>query len=199
MINKKIVLCVVLCLIMIQAAFASITTLNFTNDEVDLGHRPQVNITDQYEDFGVTFEDVFRYVDNRDPWRDSEEMGGFGISNGRLEDNFIESTEGKIYFDVITNYVSVDWWTTDKFVGGELVPTEIHIEAWHNSYLIDSFVGIGDGTVTLANRVPRYRNITHLIFHNNGGFVQISNMSFVPEPATILLLGFGIGFIRMKK
>jgi hypothetical protein len=159
------------------------TTVTFTNDDVDLGSDSQINITDQYAGFGITVDKAYRYIDSRDTW------DNYGISNGFKEDNYVTATMGTVIFETPTPYVTIDWFTfssTQQFV----------VDVYDaDGGLVDSFSGFDQGTETLQGAA----SIKTLTFHDEGGFVAISNMTFVPEPTALALLGLGGLLIRKRK
>jgi hypothetical protein len=165
-------------------------TLNFT--EVDLGGSSQVDLTNQFAAYGVNFDHVYRYIDDRDPW---PEIGGsgYGIDNGWVGDNYQSSVIGTVLFTQSTPYVTIDWWT---------ITGQIHVQVYDaGNNLIDSFVGQGSGTETLSGG-----QISYLTFNDSGGFEQIANMTFetaaVPVPGAILLGGIGVsivGWLRRRR
>jgi len=203
---EKLITLFAIVAVMAVNAHAAVT-IDFT--EVDLGNNQVVNLTDQFAAYGVTFEDVYRYVDLRDPWEEVDPFGyfpptaggnkyGFGIANGVLEDQLIQVTMGTVYFTNPTPYVTIDWW--DIYTG------QIHIIAYDSGgSVIDAFDGPttsydDSGTETLSGSSL----ISYLTFNNSGGLVQIANMEFspIPAPGAILLGGIGValvGWLRRRR
>ncbi len=201
---EKLITLFAIVAVMAVNAHAAVT-IDFT--EVDLGNNQVVNLTDQFAAYGVTFEDVYRYLDNRDPWLELDPDGvdhwfeglyGFGIANGVLEGQLIQVTMGTVYFTNPTPYVTIDWW--DIYTG------QIHIIAYDSGgSVIDAFDGPttsydDSGTETLSGSSL----ISYLTFNNSGGLVQIANMEFspIPAPGAILLGGIGValvGWLRRRR
>ncbi len=183
----KKVLTVLMALVLVSStAFAIPMTLYFDNNDLNLGGSTQINLTNQYlPAWGVSFVNVYRYIDNRDPFVDPfpNVFGNFGISNGFVTQNGVDATSGTILLANSSPYFSFDWWT----IGENLLT----IEAYDGGGISQGiFAGLsGSGTNAFAG------DIAYLQFHNDGGFVQLSNIRYdspVPEPATMLLLGSGL-------
>jgi hypothetical protein len=175
----------VIILLAVTPASAMYYTMDFTNATYDIGSITQIDLTNQYAAFGLTFHKVYRYIDSRDPWDD------FGISNGFLAQNGWEATLGTVFFSQLTDSVGFDWWTIDD--------NEFTVQAFaSNGALLGGFSGLGSGSDMIVAD-----DISYLEFHNGGGFVQISNLSYdrsvIPEPGTVALFGLGMlgaGIIR---
>lgn len=186
--------------IYVLIAFASLNAnadinLNFT--EVDVGPSSQVDLTNQFAAYGVTFDHVYRYFDSRDPWKEngpqnpaqSPPLVGYGISNGWVVDNTISNILGTVYFTNPTPYVDIDWWT---------ITGTLNVDAYDSgNNLIDSFSGSGSGTVTISG----LGNISYMTFNDSGGHVQIANMTYVPVPGAVLLgiLGLSVAGVKLRK
>jgi len=181
-------------------------TVDFT--EVDYPtYGSIVNLTNQLADDGVTFSNVYRYIDNRDPWLELDPDGGgtwyygdygFGIANGVLEGQLIEVTMGTVYFTTPVSKVTIDWW--DIYTG------QIHIIAYDSDdNVVDTFDGPTTSTNDLGTETLWGSNvISYLTFNNSGGLVQIANMTFspIPAPGAVLLGGIGVvlvGWLRRRR
>jgi len=182
-------------LILTLAAFAMIIgaspasayfyTMDFTNSTLDLGPDGQINLTNQYDAFGLNFHQVYRYYDSRDPWKEDGDYG-WGISNGFKDQNGWTAALGTVFFNEVTDSIWFDWWTID--------PNEITVTAYDaGGNILGAFNGFGSGTNAIVAN-----GIKYIDFHDNGGFVQISNLSYertrpaIPEPTTAALFGLGL-------
>jgi hypothetical protein len=185
-------LAAVVLLIGVSPASAYFYTMDFTNSTLDLGPATQLNLTNQYDAFGLNFHQVYRYYDNRDPWKENGDYG-WGISNGFIAQNTLSAALGTVFFNEATDSVKFDWWTID--------PNEFNVTAYDaGGGILGTYSGFGSGSnAIIAN------GIKYLDFHDNGGFVQIANLSYertrpaVPEPATAALFGLGLlgaGIVR---
>ena len=166
-------------------------TIDFT--EVDLGPYSVVNLSDQFADYGVIFEDVYRYIDVRDPFPDDH-----GISNGVYEDQLVSATLGTVYFTNPTPFVMLDWWVIAD------PTTQLIVEVYDSgNNLLDSFTTSAaaySGTETLMGSGL----ISYMTFTNHGGQTQIANITFapIPAPGAVLLGGIGVvlvGWLRRKR
>jgi hypothetical protein len=153
-------------------------TMDFTNATLNIGAASQIDLTNQYAAFGLSFNSIYRYIDSRDPFDQ------YGISNGTANQNGTPAATGTVTFTSATNFVTFDWWTIDR---NDCVVTAF--DASNN--VLGNFVGNGQGTYTI-----NATGIKFLTLHDDGGFAQISNLTYdrnpVPEPATMTLLGLGL-------
>lgn len=185
-----IALVAVIVILAVSPASAMFYTMDFTNTTLDLGSSSQIDLNAQYSAFGLSFHKVYRYIDSRDPWDD------FGISNGFVAQGGWEASLGTVFFSGLTDSVGFDWWTIND--------NEFVVEAFaSNGSLLGGYTGMGSGSgMIVAN------DISYLEFHNGGGYVQMSNLSYdrsmeaIPEPATAVLVGLGLlgaGVVRRFK
>lgn len=175
-------------------ANASLFTMDFANSTLDLGASNTIDLTNQYSSFGLTFDRVYRYGDDRDPWGDQF----YGIANGWPESEWIPSMSGTVYFSELTNYVAFDWWSisTDR---------DFYMDAFGAD---GTWLGGGSFGVDKGQNSISAIGIDHIVFRNTGGTVGISTLTYergaaaIPEPATMFLLGLGmagLGIIRRKR
>lgn len=162
---------------------AQAVVIDFTEVFTDPPLASHTLVGDEWAAYGINTADAYWYADARDPF-DTK-----GLSNSS------SGTPGVISFLSSTNEVTVDWVTISS--------NDIYLDAFDASgALLDSFFfagsGTSSGTVTLSGA-----GISSLQFHDGGGTVGISTLTFnVPEPATLLLMGFGLaglGLARKKK
>ena len=179
---------------------ASATTVRFVNSEVNLGTSSGIDLSSQYNAFGLQFTDVYRYIDNRDPFSDApNQVGGsnLGISNGRASQIGGPAATGRVDFlGGTTPFITFDWWT----IGSNLIVVDAYNAL---NVLQGSFTGSagGAGTYTING------DIAYFTFHDSGGFTSIADLSYgintsVPEVgSTCLLLGMAmtsVGLLRRK-
>ena len=190
--KKLITICFVVAMMAVVAVNANAAVnLNFT--EVDLGVATQVDLTNQFAAYGVTFDHVYRYIDARDPWKEngpqnpleSPPLIGYGISNGWIAEGASPGALGTVLFTQPTPYVTIDWWT---------ITGTLYVDAYDSgANNIDSFSGSGSGTEMISGA----ELISYMTFHDGGGYVQIANMTYapIPAPGAILLGSLGVGLV----
>ncbi len=187
----------IITLIAVSPASAYFYTMDFANTTLDLGSATQLNLTNQYNAFGLNFHQVYRYIDERDPWQEWDPYWGTGtgtgISNGFVAQGYTEAALGTVWFNELTDSVAFDWWTITDNV--------FHVTAYdEGGVVLGTFSGNGSGSELIVAT-----GIKYLDFHNDGGFVQMANLSYertrpvIPEPATAALFGLGLlgaGIVR---
>jgi hypothetical protein len=178
---------------------ASATTVRFVNSEVNLGTASQIDLSNQYNAFGLQFTDVYRYIDSRDTFSDApNQVGGsnLGISNGRASQSGPGVTGRVDFLGGTTPSISFDWWT----IGGN----SIVVDAYNALNVSQgSFTGAAGSSGTAAIN----GDIAYFTFHDDGGFTAIANLSYrvsssAPDAgSTCLLLGMaitGLSLLRRK-
>ncbi len=185
-------LAAVVLLIGVSPASAYFYTMDFTNSTLDLGPNGQINLTNQYDAFGLNFHQVYRYYDDRDPWIE-DGFAGWGISNGFVAQNGVTAALGTVFFNEVTDSIAFDWWTIES--------NQFTVTAYNaGGGVLGTYSGFGSGSNSIIAN-----GIKYIDFHDNGGFVQIANLSYertmpaVPEPATAALFGLGLlgaGIVR---
>jgi hypothetical protein len=191
------IITVVAMMVVVAVNANAAVTVNLT--EVDLGPSTQVDLTNQFASYGVTFDHMYRAIDGRDPWLENGPQNplespptvGYSAFNGWVSENYQSGILGTIFFTQSTPYVTIDWWDIGTNV--------LYVDAYDASNnLIDSFIGSGlngYGTETLSGISP----ISYMTCHDDGGFVAISNMTFestvIPAPGAILLGSIGVAFV----
>ena len=174
--NKKLTLaaCAVAVAMLLAMTGAEAITITFTENGRNLAVPPAPwQYTPGPAEFGpdILVTSVYQYADFGDPF------DGVGISALPLGD---PGATGIIDFVVPTYAVTVDWWAPYD---------TLYVEAYDDGgFLVDSFTGpsSSSGTDTLDGGL-----ISSIEFHDYGGSVAISTLTFqpIPEPATMLMLG----------
>ena len=187
---------------MATAARASTIELRFTETQMPLATiSGQVLLTPtDYNAFGISTTNAYRYIDSRDPFSDgAENFSGtspFGLSacfRGLCEVDTNAGNPARIDFLSPVTWLSIDWWTISS--------NTIYIDVFDSGGAnIHSLSGIGSGTESIM-----MSDIGALTWHDSGGLVQISNIRWhtpIPEPGTLAIFGLGLaglGFARRKK
>jgi hypothetical protein len=169
---------------------AALFTFDFTNTLVDLGTNSQIDITNQYHNYGLDFSNAYRYIDARDPFADQ-----FGMSNGIAENNTLPAQTGLLHFTHDTQtFLSIDCWTIE--------PDQITFDAYDENM---NFLGSSSALSVPTGTTINYNGpaLSFLDWHDSGGRVQIANITYdlTPEPGTLSLLGIGLvglGGLRRK-
>jgi len=170
-IKLGISLLALLTIVAVTPASAYFYTMDFTNATLDLGTTAPVNLTNQYDAFGLSFANAYRYYDARDPWDD------FGIANS--------GSAATVYFTNVTDSITFDWWTLEG--------RTFNLTAFDGGGgILGTYSGTGSGSHKIVAS-----GISYLSFHDSGGDIAISNLSYdrspaVPEPATAALFGLGL-------
>jgi hypothetical protein len=162
-------------ILMAFAGSVQAIVINFDKSEV-----PTINnwdvVTNQWNSFGIDVSNAYWYDDYRDPF-DKQGLSIHPISSkltGRID----------LLNGVRAVSMIIDWWT----IFGSLT-LDVYNEA---DVRLDSLSGlVGYGTAVLTGS-----EIAYMTWHDSGGLVQVSTLTFdaapVLEPATMLLLGTGL-------
>jgi hypothetical protein len=155
-------------------ANAQATIIDFTEVFTDSPVTNQTLVGNEWTAYGINTFDAYWYADTRDPF------DSMGLANS------LSTTPGVISFSSSINSVTVDWLT--------ITSNDIYLDAFDASgALLDSFFFSGSGLVSSGTTTLSGAGIASLQFHDSGGEVGISTLMFnVPEPPTLLLMGFGL-------
>ena len=187
-----IVVASLLVLVSFGTALATAYNLHFTNDEVNVASL--VSMTNEYIGYGLTFQDVYKYVNPSDYWGASDlpyGLRGSGIANGNRGELYQSNTDGRVNFLIPATYISIDYWIVNP--GG----TPGGLESFYFYDTGNNIInpGITTTNLTTSGSFSFYSpaGISYFIFKDDGGYVTVSNLRYAtPEPGTLLLLGSGL-------
>jgi hypothetical protein len=170
------------------ASTAGADPITFSNDDVNLGSGTVIPLTNEFAALGLSFTNVYRYIDERDPFPESPDSPvGFGIS----PDGFGGGDAVRVDLVSETASFSFDWWTIHPTV-------DFSVTAYGaDGSVVATFFSAADrGTSTLIGTGPikafTFGDPTSRTF----GSTNISTLDLspaaIPEPQTFLLLAAGL-------
>lgn len=183
---------------LVGVTHATSTTIYFNNVEAPSIYNLEV-VTTQWNGFGVGINNAYWYTDVRDPF---DQMGLSLYQSGANQVGRINFLNGPV------SNLTVQWLILAGQAG-----ESIDLYDSNNNWLA-GFIGTSsNGTLWQTSNGNSYygtvnfplSNISYLTWHDNGGYVNISGISFettaVPEPSTFVLLGAGLAggcFLKRK-
>jgi hypothetical protein len=174
-------------LFLVNSSSAVLTELRFSEIQMTLGTiNSVVSLAGgEYTGFGITTVNTYRYADNRDPFSDGAENLDSLYSWGLSPDYGGPLARVNLLTPVTS--LEVDWWT----ITGTLF-LDVYDTANNN---IHSFTGASSGT-----EVINAANISYFTFHDDAGFVAVSNIRFseIPEPGALTFLLAGLAVISVR-
>jgi hypothetical protein len=175
----------------VTGADAATISLRFTETQMPVGTTASiVNLGGaEYTGFGITTLNMYRYHDSLDPFSD-----GAGNEGGTNPYGLSPRTAagGRIDFTSVVGNLQIDWWTLARTL-------DINVFSPADQ-LLATVSGVGPAVATF-----NFGNIGYVTFNDGvGGVGSISNIRFetdavVPEPATLALLGAGLGASALSR
>ncbi len=191
--KARVIMLVAGVLLLTCPAQGAVFTMDFSNTTYNIGRGTDIELNDQYLDFGLSFESTWRYHTRFDPF------DTYCISGGDLltmDEPILESPveigttslPTRIFFSERTDFIEFDHFMVRAGASIELTAFN------EDGQAIAAYSGSGTGT----GRIDA-SGISYLEFGSSGGGAGISALSYertepsaIPEPATMLMLGLGL-------